>query len=70
MELPCDINPAFARNRLMTTEEVADYLQVPTRTVEDWRLRKVGPDFVRVGKHVRYRSTELDMWIVSKETRA
>lgn len=45
--------------KLLTTKEVAEMLGVPRRTVDDWRQRGVGPAFVKVGRHVRYRPTDL-----------
>lgn len=45
---------AAAPTRLLTTEELAEYLQIPARTLEDWRHRDYGPKFARMGKRVRY----------------
>lgn len=45
--------------KLMTVTEVADHFGVPRRTVDDWRLRGVGPAYVKVGRHVRYRPEDI-----------
>lgn len=49
--------------RLLTTEELAEYLQIPVRTIEDWRHRDYGPKYARMGKRVRYRQSAVDAWL-------
>ena len=49
--------------RLLTTEELAEYLQIPARTLEDWRHRDYGPKYARMGKRVRYRQSAVDAWL-------
>jgi excisionase family DNA binding protein len=44
-----------ASESLMTVEQVADYLNVPVKTVYRWRLTGTGPRGARVGRYVRYR---------------
>ena len=46
-----------------TPEEVAEYLGVQVRTLEEWRRRSKGPAFARVGKFVRYRWVDVDRWL-------
>ncbi|TQM65344.1 helix-turn-helix domain-containing protein [Klugiella xanthotipulae] len=46
-----------------TQAEVAELLRVPVRTVEDWRQTRVGPPYVKLGRHVRYDRDELFTWI-------
>lgn len=50
-------------NRLITVEELADYLGVPVATLYQWRYRREGPPGFRVGRHVRYRWTDIAEWI-------
>jgi excisionase family DNA binding protein len=50
-------------DRLLTLEEVAGYLQVPVKTLYDWRHRGLGPRGLRVGRYVRYRQSALDTWL-------
>lgn len=54
------------RHRLLTVEELADYLAVPVATLYQWRYRKEGPTGFRVGRHVRYRWSEVEAWIERK----
>ena len=48
----------------MSPEAVASHLGVPVATVRAWRYRGTGPTGYRVGKHVRYRRTEVDEWVM------
>lgn len=50
-------------DRLLTLEEVARYLQVPVKTLYDWRHRGLGPRGLRVGRYVRYRQADVDAWL-------
>lgn len=47
---------------LMTVEQVADYLNVPVKTVYRWRLMGTGPRGARVGRYVRYRRADVEAW--------
>lgn len=42
--------------------ELAATLRVTTRTLCRWRKSGKGPDFVREGRVVRYRSSDIDAW--------
>ena len=50
-------------NDLLTTREVADYLGVSEATLTDWRYRRRGPEFLRVGRLIRYRKDSLLLWL-------
>ncbi len=50
-------------DRLLTTSELAGYLGVPVATLYAWRHRRKGPPAFRVGKHLRYRSSDVEKWI-------
>jgi excisionase family DNA binding protein len=49
--------------RLWTVAEVAEYLGVPVKTVYRWRCVGYGPPGCRVGRYVRYRSSDVEAWI-------
>ena len=49
--------------RLLTIQELSDWLQVPVATIYQWRHQGKGPNGVRVGRYVRYRRVDVDEWI-------
>jgi excisionase family DNA binding protein len=49
---------------LLTTAEAAKYLRISIDTLKNWRRRKTGPPFKRVGDRlVAYRKADLDAWL-------
>jgi len=48
---------------LMTPDELAAYLRVKTATLRDWRYHRTGPPYTHVGRHVRYRWSDVDEWL-------
>ena len=51
---------------LLNTEQAAQFIFGPTGkrgTLEQWRYRKVGPKFIKVGKLVRYEESDLQEWL-------
>lgn len=51
------------KDRLITVQELADYLEVPVKTLYAWRYRREGPPGLRVGRHLRYRCADVERWI-------
>lgn len=47
----------------LTTGQVAEYLSVPVSTLYQWRHRGLGPRAARVGRHLRYRRSDVDRWV-------
>jgi excisionase family DNA binding protein len=43
--------------------EAAEYLRSSTSTLAKARMYKRGPNFVRIGRAVRYRQSDLDAWM-------
>ena len=58
---------AHPTSEFLTTEQLAELLQVPTQTVRAWRHYGTGPKGVRLGRHVRYRRADVDRWIEANE---
>jgi excisionase family DNA binding protein len=55
---------AYGRTpRLLSPIELAEYLGVPLATVYRWRSQRDGPAGIRVGRHVRYRSVDVERWL-------
>lgn len=50
----------------LNTEEAACYLNLKKSTLEAWRCRGGGPSFVRLGRAIRYRKSDLDWWVESR----
>jgi excisionase family DNA binding protein len=54
------------RQPLAGQDEVAEYLQVPARTLEQWRRDGKGPRWASVGRHVRYAWPDVDAWLAER----
>ena len=54
MELP---------DRLLSVQDLAEYLGVPATTLYQWRYRREGLLGFRVGRHIRYQLTDVTEWI-------
>lgn len=47
----------------MRPEELAIMLDMSVDTLREWRRTKQGPDYVRAGKCVLYRESDVQDWI-------
>jgi len=47
---------------ILTPVEVAELLQVPVRTLEEWRQKNSGPPWRKVGRHIRYQYIKVMDW--------
>jgi excisionase family DNA binding protein len=54
------------QDALIGSNELADYLGVPIKTIYEWRYLGVGPPGYRIGRHVRYRLTDVERWLETK----
>ncbi len=52
-------------DRMWTPEDVSHYLGVPVPTLYQWRWKKYGPRAIRVGRYLRYRPTDVEVWLDS-----
>ena len=52
-----------------TTKQAAARLTLSPNTLEVWRCRGEGPRFLKLGRAVRYRDTDLDAYI-ERQTRS
>lgn len=48
---------------LMTEQQVAERLHCSIKTLQAWRCRGGGPPFIRLGRLVRYQTSDLDYFI-------
>ena len=48
----------------LTADEVVDRYrgQLTARTLANWRMKRIGPDFVKIGKAVLYPLSALEAW--------
>jgi excisionase family DNA binding protein len=53
---------------LLTPGQVAEELKVPIATLYQWRSRGGGPPALRIGRHLRYRSEDIDGWLAARVT--
>jgi excisionase family DNA binding protein len=51
---------------LLTQREAATVLRLSERTLERLRVQGLGPKFVRCGRSVRYRQSDLEEWITAR----
>ncbi len=50
-------------DHLVTPGQLADYLGLPVATLYAWRYHGDGPPGFRVGRHLRYRWSDIEAWI-------
>ncbi len=55
-----------SKPRLIDTVQLAEYLGNEVNTCEGWRLKGIGPSFIKVGRLVRYKTQTVDLWIESQ----
>lgn len=53
----------YDTDRLLSAKDLADYLEVPVATIYAWRHRREGPPGFRVGRYVRFRWSDVELWI-------
>ena len=54
---------------LGTNAEVAEVLGIPEKTLREWRSRGIGPEYLKVGRYVRYRWSAVNAWLATREAR-
>ena len=52
--------------KLIDTVQLAEYLGNEVNTCEGWRLKGIGPRYIKVGRLVRYKIQTVDLWIESQ----
>lgn len=54
--------------KLLSIQDLSAYLGVPVNTLYQWRTKGYGPAGRRIGKHVRYRESDVEAWIAGLST--
>lgn len=57
------MNSSFLDDPLLDPRALAAYLNITEEALEKWRASKRGPAFVRVGRLIRYRQSDVDRWL-------
>ena len=53
--------------RLLSVQEVAALLQVPVKTIYEWRCRGDGPTPIKVGRYLRFDPGDVALWIQGRK---
>lgn len=48
---------------LIDSAALSELIGVPHRTLDQWAHRRVGPRYVKVGRHRRYRIDDVERWL-------
>lgn len=55
-------------DRYLTPDDIAEIFDVPKETVYQWRKKGTGPPGFRIGKHVRYDPTEVEIYVNQRKS--
>lgn len=55
--------PRQKLERLLSVDEVAEFLGIPVATLYQWRHKGCGPEAYRVGRHLRYEPAVVRAWL-------
>lgn len=53
--------------RWLSEESVSAMCEIPVNTLRDWRKKKTGPPYAKVGRLVRYSEAACDEWFRSHQ---
>lgn len=48
---------------LMDSVQLAEFLTNKPNTIEGWRIKGVGPRYIKIGRLVRYRLADVEEWL-------
>jgi hypothetical protein len=52
---------------LLAPAEVSGQTKIPEATLAQWRWQGLGPKYLKLGAHVRYRRRDLESWLSENE---
>jgi predicted DNA-binding transcriptional regulator AlpA len=55
---------------LLGPRSVSEALDISEATLRHWRAVGRGPAFLRVGRHIRYRSSAIEAWLEEQQVTA
>lgn len=50
---------------LLSPDDLSDLLSIPLATIYRWRSCGDGPRAMKLGRHVRYRMADVELWLES-----
>lgn len=56
-------NPNDKHEALLDEHQAASLMALSVRTLQAWRTRGEGPQFIRLGRAVRYRRSHIVVWL-------
>jgi excisionase family DNA binding protein len=54
-------------DEILTTDEVAALLKIPKQTIYRWNVMGSGPPYYRLGKHARWKRSEVMAWVAEHQ---
>ena len=54
------------KEKRLTLEDLAERWNVPLATLSQWRWNGLGPDYMKLGKHIVYRLREIERFEAEK----
>jgi predicted DNA-binding transcriptional regulator AlpA len=52
----------YVEQRWLSRRQLADRLGLPIKTLAQWASKGTGPPYARMGRHVRYRLSDIVEW--------
>ena len=59
----------MTKETYLKPREAAEYLRSSTSTLAKARMKRQGPDSVRIGRAIRYHQSDLDAWMSASVSR-
>lgn len=56
-------------DELLTSAQLAHRFHVSVETVRWWRKQRTGPRAIKLGRHVRYRESDVQVWLAEHTER-
>ena len=65
---PYDSNEDIFEDRLFTPKQLAEYLCSSVSALSQYRALGIGPVYLKIGKMVRYRLSDVNEWLEQKRS--
>lgn len=66
MKVCWHMNETTSAPKLLTPADLSERYLIPKTTAAKWRWNGEGPPYVKLGKRVLYRETDVEAWLASK----